>query len=222
MSSIVYNEDCVQGMKRFPDKHFDLAIVDPPYGIGDFAQSDRSNFKGQIKWNDAIPEQEYFKELLRVSKNQIIWGANYYNCFDSGGVIVWDKINLHPSMSRCEIASCSMQKRVTYFQYEWHGYIPKRENIITIHPCQKPVALYDWILSIYAKAGNLILDTHLGSGSSRIACEKAGLDFTGFELDQDYYEAQEKRFKDHLKQPRLFEHFELKSEINELPLDNAE
>ena len=252
MSSIVYNEDCVQGMKRFPDKHFDLAIVDPPYGIG---RSDnkktigrnksrknginkRTDYKNK-KWDSEPPKAEYFKELFRVSKNQIIWGANHFISrmpFDSSCWIVWDKMMDMDTYASGEMAWTSFKTPMKIVVLKHSGFrrgvtIGRESKIkynepfsgaMDIHPTQKPTELYDWILSQYAVKGNLILDTHLGSGSSRIACEKAGLDFTGFELDQDYYEAQEKRFKDHLKQPRLFEHFELKSEINELPLDKSE
>lgn len=201
MNSIVTNEDCMDLMARTPDKFYDLAIVDPPYGIGDFAQSDRAH-KNKIKWNESIPDAAFFSELKRISKKQIIWGANYYNCFDSGALI-WDKLNVHPSMSRCEIASVSGQKKVDYFQYEWHGYKVKQEEPTAFHPCQKPVALYRWLLKNYAKQGDKILDTHLGSGSSRIAAHEMGFDFTGCELDKDYFEAQEERFRKYLSQQVL-------------------
>ena len=205
--SLVFNEDCVAGMKRFSDGHFDLAVVDPPYGIGDFIQGvgkNKSHVNWKVEWNNEVPSAEYFKELYRVSKNQIIWGANYYNCFtEKKGAIIWNKLVTHPDMSKCEIASVSHYKKVEIVTVEWNGFM-KSEDEKTIHPCQKPVSLYEWILTNYAKKGDLILDTHLGSGSSRIACEKAGLDFVGFELDTDYFLAQEKRFKDHLVQGRLF------------------
>lgn len=204
MNSIVYNMDCIEGMKQYPDKWFDLAVVDPPYGIGDFAQSDRKH-NGKIKWNESIPNENYFLELKRVSKNQIVWGANYYNCFDGGkGSIIWDKLNMHPSMSRCEIASYSGQRKVDIFQYEWHGYMVKRIEPKAFHPCQKPIALYDWIFKNYANPTDKILDTHIGSGSSRIAADKAGLDFTGYEIDTEYFNAQEKRYKEYKAQLKLF------------------
>ena len=201
--NVVFNDDCMNIMAQYSDKFFELAVVDSPYGVGDFQQSD-GNYKPVI-WNNEIPSGNYFQELLRVSKHQIVWGANYYNCFSAtGGAIVWDKLNVHPSMSRCEIASCSMQKRITYFNYEWHGYVVKRIEPGSFHPCQKPVALYDWIFMNYAKKGDKILDTHLGSGSSRIAAWKAGLEFYGCELDKDYYEKQEDRFKKFVSQLTLF------------------
>lgn len=202
--SIVTNEDCMDMMSRYPDKFFDLAVVDPPYGIGDFAQSDRKH-NGKIKWNETVPDNNFFLKVKIVSKKQIIWGANYYNSFDDGhGAIIWDKLNMHPSMSRCEIASYSGQKKVDIFQYEWHGYIVKRLEPTAFHPCQKPVALYDWIFKNYAEPGMKILDTHLGSGSSRIAAHRAGLDFYACELDKDYFEAQEKRWKNYISQEVLF------------------
>ena len=196
------NVDCMEYMATVPDKYFDLAIVDPPYGIGDFSQSDRK-YNGDILWNDNKPNEEYFLTLKRVSKNQIIWGANYYNCFDFGA-IVWDKLNMHPSMSRCEIASYSGQKKVDYYQYEWHGYVVKRIDPESFHPCAKPVALYKWLLHNYAKEGDKILDTHGGSMSSAIACHQMGFDLTLCELDKDYYEAGVKRFKEQTLQQSLF------------------
>ena len=192
--------DCLEYLPKYEDNHFDLAIVDPPYGIGNFQQSD-GNFK-PINWNDEIPNKEYFKELKRVSKNRIIWGANYYNVFESSA-IVWDKLNMHPSMSRCEIASCSIGKRVTYFKKEWHGWHPINESIISYHPCMKPVALYKWLLHNYAKEGNLILDTHVGSASSLIACEDMGFEYVGYELDKDYYQAAMKRLQNHIAQLKI-------------------
>ena len=197
--SIATNEDCMDVMKRYTDKFFALAIVDPPYGVGNFQQSD-GNYE-PVTWNNSIPDEKYFDEVRRVSKERIVWGANYYNCFDgNNGAIIWDKMNRHPSMSRCEIASYSGQKKVDYFRYEWHGYVVKRIEVGAFHPCQKPIALYDWLLRNYAQKGDNILDTHLGSGSSRIACHKAGLDFVGMEIDKDYFEAQEKRFREYLLQ----------------------
>ena len=197
------------GMARYPDKYFDLAIVDPPYGIGNFTQSDRREKHGNYKWNETIPDKKYFDELRRVSKERIIWGANYYNCFE-GAAIVWDKLNYHPTMSRCEIASYSGQKCVDYFQYEWHGFVVKREDPNSFHPCAKPISLYKWLLKNYAKEGDKILDTHLGSGSSRIACYDGGFDFVGFEIDKDYFTAQELRFNNHIKQLVLFDNREFR------------
>jgi len=208
MNSIVENIDCMEGMKRYPDKYFELAIVDPPYGIGNWVQTG-GNIRGEaVTWNDNTPVKEYFIELERVSKEQIIWGANYYNCFNgNGGAIIWDKQNPNPNFSACEIASYSRLKRVAYFRYAWggvnDGIVGRVRKEKAIHPCEKPIALYKWLLYNYATPGDKILDTHLGSGSSRIAAHDMGFDFTGFELDRDYYLAQEKRFKEQTMQLKL-------------------
>ncbi len=210
MKGEVFNMDCMDGMKQYPDKYFDLAIVDPPYGIGDvFIPVSTGSKPCKIQrthklmdWDNEIPSQEYFSELKRVSKNQIIWGANYFNCFDKGGALVWYKNNGAPTLSQCEIASLSFKKSVDYvFIQVLGGFVQKDKPI---HPTQKPIKLYDWLLHNYAKEGDKILDTHLGSGSSRIACDKAGFNFVGFELDKDYFDAQEKRFKQYKSQLTLF------------------
>ena len=199
----IYNADCMDGMAEMPDNFIDLAIVDPPYGIGDFTNKTiskkrnvtASKFAGTVSWNDSIPNEKYFKDLKRVSKHQIIWGANYFNCFDdTGGAIVWHKDTFHPNVSRCEIASCSIQKRVNYISMRWNSLsrlYDKNTNLI--HPCQKPIDLYKWLLSNYAKEGDLILDTHMGSGSSYIACLDMGFDYIGFEIDADYFKGIEDR-----------------------------
>ena len=199
-----YNEDCMEGMKRYKDKHFDLAIVDPPYGIGNFVQTS-GNIRGEaVTWNDSIPTKEYFVELERVSKERIIWGANYYNCFnDKGGAIVWWKqVPPESNLSECEIASYSRLKRVAFINLRWQN-IHRGEKMI--HPCQKPVELYKRLLVSYAKKGDLILDTHVGSASSLIACYDMGFDAVGFELDKDYYEASKKRLEEFMAQGRLFD-----------------
>jgi len=206
--SNVFLEDCMIGMARYPDKYFDLAIVDPPYGIGQFNmenQVNKNKKKWHYNWNNTIPNINYFKELLRVSKEQIIWGANYYNCFNNkGGAIIWYKDVKHPNMSKCEIASYSRLKKVDFYRYDWSNTDKFNELRKTdIHPCQKPVALYKWLLHNYAKQGDKILDTHLGSGSSRIAAYEMGFDFTAFELDKEYFEAQEKRYNNHISQLKL-------------------
>ena len=208
--SEVYNMDCVAGMREYPDKYFDLAIVDPPYGIGISGQKEKKQGKKSDRkyheeknWDLSIPEKEYFLELFRVSKNQIIWGANYFveHLFQGKkGWIVWDKAQHGLTMSDCELAFSS---------FDFPTRIFKQNRVIllqegTIHPTQKPIKLYEWILMNYAKEGDKILDTHLGSGSSRIAAYRNGFDFVGFEIDKDYFEAQEKRFKTELMQPRLF------------------
>lgn len=212
--SVVYNSDCLEAMRAMPDKAFDLAIVDPPYGIGDFSMTtnyaNRPALKavkaGSYDWNNERPTDTYFRELRRVSERQIIWGANYYNCFNTqGGAIVWFKNMGHSDLSQCEIASRSWGKKVDYLHLDWQGGFSRKHSGGDFHPCQKPVALYKWLLQNYAKPGDTILDTHLGSGSSRIAAYDLGFDFTGYELDKDYFEAQEQRFADHIAQPKLWE-----------------
>ena len=194
-----YNLDCLIGMAQFPDKWFELAIVDPPYGIGNWipqgGKSARKDYKEHlVTWNDKTPDESYFVELIRVSKEQIIWGANYYNCFSgNGGAVVWDKGDGNPRFSRCEIASLSFQKRVDYISVNWQSgfFRASIENII--HECQKPVALYKRLLTNYAHPGDKILDTHVGSASSLIACHQMGFTYWGFELDADYYNAATER-----------------------------
>ncbi len=213
--STVYLMDCIEGMKQFPDKIFDLAVVDPPYGIGaDKKNSKRelkskksaafsSDFGGQI-WDGAIPTEEYFAELKRVSKKQIIWGANYFGLV--GGMLYWHKGVTMPTYSTGELAWLSWLQKIDYVNITWHGMLQHnmKDKEQRIHPTQKPVALYDWIFMNYAKDGDKILDTHLGSGSSRIAAQKAGLDFVGFEIDREYYDNGNKRFKNFVSQMVLF------------------
>ena len=209
--SEVYNEDCMLGMARYPDKYFDLAIVDPPYGI-DMANKINS-VTGGIKhnakdWDKYTPTQEYWDELFRVSKNQIIWGGNYFMSKiqrDSPCWIFWDKNNGDSLFADGELAWTSFDSPVRLAKIHWCGSAAKHETGQNkIHPTQKPIKLYDWLLMKYAKPNDLILDTHLGSGSSRIAAYKGGFNFVGFEIDQEYYEKQEKRFNDFKSQLRLF------------------
>ena len=201
-SSEVYLEDCVKALKRYADNHFDLAIVDPPYGIGDKfkgGKTGKMNFNEIVNkdW-DKVPSDEYFSELQRVSKNQIIWGGNYFNLPPTRCFIVWDKIISEDfSLAMAELAWTSFDKLAKIYKLQ----VPKNGKI---HPTQKPVKLYDWLLHNYAKPNDLILDTHLGSGSSRIAAYKGGFNFVGFEIDQEYYEKQEKRFNEFKSQLRLF------------------
>jgi site-specific DNA-methyltransferase (adenine-specific) len=202
-------------MKEFPDKFFDLAIVDPPYNVGasdgrfggqagkDSKVSGKTNAKNYANY-DSTPDDKYFTELFRVSKNQIIWGANYYpqHLYHSGW-IVWDKLTTGP-LSDCELAFQSLNKLVTKFTSAWSGFNKQDAGSNykeRIHPNQKPVSLYIWQLKTYSKEGNKILDTHLGSGSSRIAAYKLGFDFWGCELDKDYFDAQEKRFAKAIDEP---------------------
>jgi len=216
MKSEVFNEDCMEVMKRYPDNYFDLAVVDPPYGIGDFNQSASRKLHKKIEWNNSIPTQEYFDELYRVSKHQIIWGANYYAKYiNSVGRLIHDKVantgqQLH-ELSDADIASHSFGVNIKIFRYGWRGNVQgnsinwKNEGLDgRVHPCQKPISLYDWIFQKYSKPNDKILDTHLGSGSSRIAADRAGLEFVGCELDKDYFDAAEKRFQDYKSQLKLF------------------
>ncbi len=206
--SQVFNEDCIEVMKRYPDNYFDLAIVDPPYGIG----FDNKIREAKIKnWDSAIPTDEYFNELKRVSKNQIIWGANYFPYLWQNGCkcfVFWNKDVNFDSYSAGELAYTSFDKPAKYFYYAWNGLADgirgRNKQQKTIHPTQKPTALYEWLLMNFAQKGDLILDTHLGSGSSRIAANKAGLSFVGCEIDVDYYEAEQRRYKEFISQLRLF------------------
>jgi len=212
-SSDVYLEDCVTALKRYADNHFDLAIVDPPYGIGEGKKNRGMGTAAMagnytIKdWDSETPTKEYFNELFRVSKNQIIWGANYMteNLPKSMGWIFWDK-DSSGDFSDGELAFTSFERALKKIKITWMGMRqPDMKNKeVRIHPTQKPVKLYDWILQNYAKEGDLILDTHLGSGSSRIAAYKGGFNFVGFEIDKEYYEKQENRFNDFKSQLRLF------------------
>lgn len=196
-------------MKNYPDKYFELAIVDPPYGIGEDGKKNHSRgrkAKPTIytpkNWDIKTPDITYFNELYRVSKHQIIWGGNYYGLGKTSCYIVWDKQNGKNDFADCELAWTSFNTAVRMFSFRWAGMLQgdmkNKEN--RIHPTQKPVKLYKWLLNKYAKAGDKILDTHLGSGSSRIAAHDLGFDFYGYELDKDYFEVQEIRFKNHVSQ----------------------
>ena len=214
-NSLVYLEDCIEGMKRYADNHFDLAIVDPPYGInmdgGHIGGSVLAKTTAYTKkdWDKEAPNEEYFKELFRVSKNQIVWGANHFISrmpYDSSCWLVWNKLNGDNNFADCELAWASFKTSVRKFDFRWAGMLQQnmKDKEIRIHPTQKPAALYEWILANYAKPNDLILDTHLGSGSSRIAAYKGGFDFVGFEIDQEYFNAQDKRFNDFKLQLKLF------------------
>ena len=205
----ITNECNMELMKRYPDKYFDLAIVDPPYGANDAFESKMTDSKKQAskrtkykEFENIVPTEEYFAELKRVSKNQIIWGGNYFGL--AGGVIVWDKNGT--AFGDGEIAICSTHKSVRIFEFTWNGMIQgdMKNKEVRIHPTQKPVKLYEWILMNYAKEGDKILDTHLGSGSIAIACHNLGFDLTACELDKEYYDKAIQRIEKHQKQVRLF------------------
>ena len=208
------NIDCMKYMETQPDNAFDLAIVDPPYGIKDYNPNgrivDKRNGKkwiasiekyGAIKWNNSIPTKEYFEELKRVSKNHIIFGFQFYKKYlwdELTGVIVHDFVDHSFNMSHADVAITNLQKRVTVFEYLWSGFKKEYNNKLDkqrIHPAEKPNSLYKWLLQNYAKPGQRILDTHLGSGSSAIAAHYFGCDFVGCEIDKEYYDAMMKRFK---------------------------
>ena len=197
MESIT-NEDNMTLMARYPDKYFDLAIVDPPYGIGISSNPVRQQHDKK-QWDDNIPNAEYFTELFRVSKNQIIWGGNYFDLPPTQGFFIWDKKQPHDfSLAMCEYAWSSIQKPAKM----WSLSVLKERG--KIHPTQKPVELYEWLIINNAKEGDKILDTHLGSGSIAIACHNLGFELTACELDKDYYEAALKRIEQHKAQQRLF------------------
>lgn len=207
----IYHLDCMEGMKAFPDKYFELAIVDPPYGVGNFCQEPRAakkyNRPWAIDWNDFSPSKEYFNELKRISQKYIIWGENYYkeHLFDKG-TIIWDKGNYSGVGSGAELACTNIFDKVVLYQEKWTGFI-NSENIkgaSKIHPCQKPIALYRWLLKNYANPGDKILDTHGGSFSSVIACLEMGFEYIAFEIDEEYYKNGIKRIEAYLSQPKIF------------------
>ena len=184
-----YNEDCMKGMKEFPDKYFDLAIVDPPYGINAGKMnmgSGKHLFNNNKTWDESIPSSDYFSELFRVSKMQVIWGGNYFTQYlkPSPHWLVWDKKNPHLSFAEGELAWMNDGNNLRIF----HFYtVQQTMEGRKIHPTQKPIELYDWILRNYAEPGYKILDTHVGSASSLIACKRLNFDFVGFEIDKEYY-----------------------------------
>ncbi len=210
--------DCMDYMAGLSDNAFDLACVDPPYGIGEDASRNNTGDRPTLKWanpnsqkyktfdDSLIPTFKYFDELKRISDNQIIWGGNYFTEYlqPSMGWIVWDKkVDIKERLSMCELAWSSFNTRCKKFEFLWAGF-KKAVQIKRIHPTQKPVALYTWIFQNYAKPGQSVIDTHLGSASSAIAAHYAGLDFVGCEIDEDYYKAGCKRFKEETRQLKLF------------------
>lgn len=199
--NVAYNMDCMEYMRTLPDKAFDLAVVDPPYrDAAENAPTKDMRRNGTLACFGDKPTKEYFEELQRVSKEQIIWGANNFELPPYKGFLVWEKLTISEgfTMSQAEIAAISEGLGTTSKIFKHMPQGTKGDP--RIHPTQKPVALYAWIFSRYAKPGNRILDTHLGSGSSRIAAYDAGLDFVGCEIDKTYFEAQEERFAAHAEQ----------------------
>ena len=195
------NEDNMELMARYPDKYFDLAIVDPPYGIDINSSGRLGHYGGKgKKWDSDIPNEKYFQELFRVSKNQIIWGGNYFYLPPTRCFLIWDKQQPEDvSFASCEFAWTSLNESAKTFYKR-----PQNADIQRIHPTQKPVALYKWLLDKYAKQGDKILDTHLGSMSIAISCHDYGFELTGCELDTEYYEKGIKRVKNHISQLNLF------------------
>lgn len=223
--------DCMEAMKQFPDKYFDLAVVDPPYGINadnfkngagskdhpkgstanNLAKGRLNSGGGKLKnrilnrsdcsWDRNPPSDEYFKQLFRVSKNQVIWGGNYFNLPPTRGIAVWDKMQPWENFSQVELAWTSFDKPAALFRFCNAGGASGTQKI---HPCQKPIELYHWIYSHYAKNGDKILDTHMGAQSSRIAAYDAGLDYTGYEIDETYFKLGCERFERHTAQMNLF------------------
>jgi site-specific DNA-methyltransferase (adenine-specific) len=211
----LYHMDNMDLMAQYPDSHFELAIVDPPYGIAEDGHRENNRSKLAVSknyhkalWDQDRPSKEYFNELRRVSKNQIVWGGNHL--IDLIGMyspcwLVWDKDN-SGNFADCELAYTSFTTAVRKFKFRWNGMLQEnmRNKEIRIHPTQKPVALYQWILKNYAKEGDKILDTHLGSGSIAIACHKMKFDLVACEIDQEYYQAAVKRLEDETAQMVLF------------------
>ena len=202
----LHNVDCLPFMKQCEDKQFDLAIVDPPYGIGmDGGNVGYKGFNNFEKkgWDKAIPEQEYFEELFRISKNQIVWGGNYFGLPATRCFLVWDKGEgfYNRTYAECELAWTSFDKNTVKYKRD---PLAKGDYKGKIHPTQKPVALYKWILDKYAKQGDKILDTHLGSGSIALACHDYGFDLTACELDKEYFDKAIQRIKNHVSQQKLF------------------
>lgn len=220
-NATLHHCDCLDLMRSLPDQAFDIAIVDPPYAVG---ASDGSFGRGGSKSkipalrtemkhyanSSTVPGKEYFDHLFRVSKQQIIWGANYYPEFlKHSGWVVWDKIKSDGLLSEAELAFQSFDKVVKIFRHEWEGFRKGAGSFEptlsrTIHPNQKPVRLYEWLLTTYAKSGQSILDTHLGSGSSAVAANALGFTIVGCELDSIYYELACQRIEDAQRQEALF------------------
>lgn len=232
-SNQIYNIDCMDAMKEIPDKYFELAIVDPPYGRKEHGGKNRSGYVKQTNgsriyvkhagyenrnWDNIPAGKEYFDELMRVSQNQIIWGCNYFDYPLTGGRIIWDKCNDGSDQSGAEIAYNSLNNRVDVFRYMWRGMMQgksitegtiqqgnKRLNEKRIHPTQKPVALYEWLICQYAKEGDKILDTHAGSGSCCIAAYRMHHDWMGFEIDELYFRKARQRIQQEQAQMTIYD-----------------
>ena len=219
-SKFIY-ADCMNHLPEFKDNHFDLALIDPPYGLGvaekfgkqsgeQYGRAAAPKSTYTIKqWDKKPPDNHYFRNLLRVSKNQIVWGANHFISqlpHDSPCWIVWDKDNGDNHFADCELAWTSFNSAVRKFDYTWNGMIQgdMKNKEIRIHPTQKPVVLYRWLLQNYAKPGDLILDSHVGSGSSLVACIMEGFDYIGYEIDKEYYDGAMKRIKAERQKIDLF------------------
>ena len=211
----LYHGDCMEALKGMKDNQYDLAIVDPEYGIGADVKHEKREYKSRKSatisngyyhngWDKSIPDDDYFVCIKWVAKNQIIWGANYFGL--KGGFIYWDKGVTMPTYSDGELAYCSLINSVQSVKISWHGMIQQdmKNKEKRIHPTQKPVALYRWLLKKYSKPGETILDTHLGSASIAIACWELGHPLDGYELDSDYFDAAVKRVKAHISQGQIF------------------
>jgi DNA modification methylase len=197
-NATLYCGDCLEAMMEMPDNAFDLAIVDPPYGIG-IANNPVRQMHTRKQWDSSIPSPEYFNQLRRVSANQIIWGGNYFHLPPSQGFVIWDKLQpVDFSLAMCEFAWCSIQSPAKMLRYSVQAERDK------IHPTQKPVHLYKWLLNRYAKPGQTVLDTHHGSGSNAIACNEMGFSITAYELDPDYFKAACERIHRAQQQLKLF------------------
>lgn len=211
----LFNEDCIDVMRRLADKSVDLILTDPPYGIGEAAGKNKSRGNmavakdyGDLEWDNAIPTKAYFDEIMRVSKHQVIFGGNYFveHLRNSPCWIVWDKDNGENDFADCELAWCSFSSAVRRLKLRWNGMLQHnmKEKEYRIHPTQKPVRLFEWILEKYAQPGWVIMDPFLGSGSSAIAAKRLGYEFIGVEREQSYFEAALERIPREVAQGRLF------------------
>jgi site-specific DNA-methyltransferase (adenine-specific)/modification methylase len=197
----LYLADCLEVMKDMPYKSVDCVVTDPPYGIGNWVQTS-GNVRGRaVTWNDAPPPQEYFEEMCRVSKERVIWGANYFNCF-SHGALVWVKNQPMPDFSGAEIASTSWGKKVYLYNQTWTNFVNTKT---TEHPCERPVSLYEWCIEVFPVPPRSVLDPFMGSGTTGVACVNLGRKFIGVEIDPDYFEIACRRVEEAYQQPRLFE-----------------